>query len=542
MHRTLARQINRRDFLKLAGLNLGAVLLPASFLALRPSGAWPALSIEQLPDKIADIIERLPELAFDEAGTLNLISQTGHPYGKAPQARTRWNLQHSTPYDRLATDVPWGIVLHWFGDAKGKSLDLAGYLRGFNGRRREGDMLINTSSHFLVGGGAPSIVQEGKEIGIVQTQAPDTDGVPYQAAHVRGLSITPHLNQKQYFVRAYDTLAKRDATVHSLLQDLYNTQSSPWYHPNQRTIAIEITGTDFDDDFPSPQKIANVLGVVWALMRRYRISASRVLGHHEIQMNKGDPGKQFMAMMRLLIGVKALVQSDPLMKLLVFGQHIAQDGDMEKAVVRYFKLARDYHTLTTKPVQVYTWEALSQYWQVYRLADPNLQALKAAGRFNAPIAGTVIKNGYSFLNPENHEGIDLHHPILSGATRPEKPAEVQLVADGQCLYLGEVQDCHAGRLAIFRHQQPDAAQILSVYGHLTSLGDLSVDRLYPAGTPIGVVDNQSAGCGRFLHFAIAYGAAWDLDLKEQPSIPLGAGALWIRERYLEPLKYLESHA
>ena len=542
MHRMLSPQINRRDFLKLAGLNLGAVLLPRSFLSLRPNGAWPSMAIDQLPDQIADIIERVPTTMIGDDGYLSVAGNTIPCTGRVPQARTRWNVQHSTPYDRLAGDVPWGIVLHWFGDTESKSLDLNGYLRGFNGRRREGDMVINTSAHFLVGNAVPSLAPADKEIGIIQTQAPDTDGVPFQAAHVRGLSIEPHENQKQYFVRSYDTLAKRDATVHSLLQDLYNTQTSPWYHPNMRTIAIEITGTHFDDDFPGPQKIANVIGVVWALMQRYRIFANRLLGHHEIQMNKGDPGKQFMAMIRFLVGVKALIQPDPLMKLLTFGQHISADGDMEQAVTRYFKLVRDYHTLTTKPIQVYAWEALSHYWQVYGLADPSAQTLKTAARFNAPIAGTVIKNGYSFLIPENHEGIDLHHPILRGASKPEKPAEVQLVADGQCLYLGEVKDCHAGRLAIFRHQQPDAAQILSVYGHLTSLGDLRAGQLYPAGTPIGVVDNQSVGCGRFLHFAIAYGAAWDLDLKDQPSIPLGAGAIWIRERYLEPLKYLESHA
>jgi hypothetical protein len=538
MHTT---PISRRDFLKLAGLNLGACLLPLQALSTVPYGSWPALAAEELPAAINEILEITPETSIDDAGLLNLTDRRSQATGQVHLARTRWNLQHSTPSDRLASDVPWGIVLHWFGDLESKNLDLDGYLRGFNGRRREDDTLITTSAHFLVGDGQPTIYPPKDEIGIIQTQKADRDGVPFQAAHVRGLSMEPHDEKKQYFVRAYDQLARQDSTIRSLLQDLYATQNSPWYHPNQRTIAIEITGADFDDDFPTKPKIANVLSVVWALMKRYNILASRVLGHHEIQMNKGDPGKQFMALIRFLIGVKALVQPDPLMKLLVFGQHIGPDGDMEQAVKRYFKLIRDYHVLITKPKQVYAWEALSQYWNIYPLVNRNVAALKAAATFSVPIAGALIKNGYSFLNPENHEGIDLHHPFQKGTNRPEKPAEVQLVAQGECLYLGQVNDCHAGRLAIFCHQQPDAAQVLSVYGHLTELGRLKVGQHYPIGTPIGVVDNVSVSCGRFLHFAIAYGAAWDLDLRSQPNIPLGAGVVWIRERYLDPLKYLEEH-
>jgi hypothetical protein len=544
MDQPLSKRISRREFLKLAGLNLGALLLPAYLLtpqraAASLAGQWPSLSIDQLPARLADIISRTPEATIDPAGYYYLSGKNGLNDGRVPLARTRWTLQNNKPRDRLVSDATWGIVLHWFGDAPEKNLDLDGYLRGFNGRRREGEELITTSAHFLVGEAPPTTYVPETKVGVIQTQAPDVDGTPFLAAHLRGLSFGTHDENKQYFVKAYYELAQKDPTIHSLLQDMYD---GPWIHPNQRTIAIEIAGTDFDNNFPSSQKTANALSVVWALMQRYYIISSRVLGHHEIQLNKGDPGKQFMATLRFLLGIKALIQPDPLMKLLVFGQYLGADGDMQKAVARYFRLARDYHVLTSKPDQVYAWEALSQYWPVQHLVDPNVTLLKTAGHFAAPIAGEFIKNGYEFLVPDNHEGIDLHHPIPRGAVRPEKPADVQLVAPGQCLYLGEVHDCHAGRMAIFRHQQPDNAQILSIYGHLSELGDLRAGQIYPAEAYIGRVDNNSIGCGRFLHFAVAYGAAWDLDLKEQPAIPSGAGPTWIRERYLEPVEYLQNRA
>jgi N-acetyl-anhydromuramyl-L-alanine amidase AmpD len=48
--------------------------------------------------------------------------------------------------------------------------------------------------------------------------------------------------------------------------------------PNMRTIAIEITGYDFEnpEHYPGEQQIANVVGVVWAVMKRYGIPAMNI--------------------------------------------------------------------------------------------------------------------------------------------------------------------------------------------------------------------------------------------------------------------------
>ena len=110
-----------------------------------------------------------------------------------------------------------------------------------------------------------------------------------------------------------------------------------------RTIAIEIAGHSFDHPqfLPSDQKIANVIALVWALMKRYRIPATHILGHNEITLGKPDPGKKFLALIRYLIGVRALVEADIDSKHLVFGNFLGQEGDPELAVSRYFKFIRD---------------------------------------------------------------------------------------------------------------------------------------------------------------------------------------------------------
>jgi hypothetical protein len=41
------------------------------------------------------------------------------------------------------------------------------------------------------------------DIGIVQTQLPDIDGVPLAASHLSGLDYEAHQQKQQYFVRAF---------------------------------------------------------------------------------------------------------------------------------------------------------------------------------------------------------------------------------------------------------------------------------------------------------------------------------------------------
>jgi hypothetical protein len=307
-------EISRREFLKFAGINLCAVLLPNN---LYPDfnflNDYPHLDINQLPSPIDKILALTPDAHIDARGFFNVPSNTDQTPVQVPLVPTQWNLENNTPIYRLKNGTPWGIVLHWFGDKEGKNLDLDGYLRGFNSIHKYDDYETFTSAHFLVGDADTSTLPSKDKIGIIQTQEPDYDGTPFVASHLAGISYLRFQEGKQYFVKAYNQLGYEEPAVYSLLQTLYDGRLRD---VNEYTIGIEITGAYFDNPatFPGEQKIANVLAVVWALMKRYQIPASNILGHLEIQMNKSDPGKIFLTLIRYLVGIKALVEDDLTMR------------------------------------------------------------------------------------------------------------------------------------------------------------------------------------------------------------------------------------
>ncbi len=470
-------------------------------------------------------------MQIDEYGYLNLLDSHGRPTGKVPLARTHWNLERHNSYDRLETETPWGIVLHWYGDKDNFDRSMAGYLRGFDEMRMVDNYETRTSAHFLVGKEKPEIRDDKpiKSIGVIQTQAPDKDGIPFLASHLQPINFLIHKEKQQYFVRALYQLAYQDPEIHSLLQDYYD---GPRMDPNMNTIAIEITGHDFDLPAyrPDDQQIANVIGVVWAVMKRYRISALNILGHHEIQMNKSDPGKKFMELVRYLIGIKALYENDQIMKQLVFGRFNDLLGNSWLAIQKYFKFIRDYLVLVGYPYQVFEWETACDYFTVFDKLFHPMSDLGATRQPAAPIDGDVMLKGGRFLEPENHEGVDLY-------CDPSLPAtNVHLIYNGECIFAGASKGCHSGNSVIFRHHLPNGTEINSIYGHLSSLGNLLIGQRYTQGYPIGTLENENKQ--RFLHFAISYGATWDTVLKNCPDIPGNVGATWIKFRYLNPTSYL----
>jgi hypothetical protein len=308
---------------------------------------------------------------------------------------------------------------------------------------------------------------------------------------------------------------------------------------NRRTLAIEITGYDFEhaEHFPPAQQIANVVALVWALMKRYQVQATNLLGHLEVQLNKSDPGKKFMALIRHLIGIKALVEDDEQMKSLVFGQFLVQNGDPGLAVHKYFKFVRDYLILTTVPRKVFEWEATCNYWLCQGMLAPTAGAVTLAGAHHPPLASGPLSPGRIFLDPGNHEGIDLYQDGYNSRASTSAGEAVQLISPGTCLYAGEGgHTCH-GKTAIFQHILPNGSQLLSVYGHLGQLGDLSVGRTYPLAHRVGETPGNVPQGGRYMHFALAYGVTWDLYLNRHATLPLNVGPTWIRDRYLSPLDY-----
>lgn len=549
------RSVARREFLKLAGLFMASLVFPSasaqaesssdadcSSLLNAPSSAgrsviWPALSLDKLPSPIREILARLPKVFLDEQGLLRLEpSKDDSLSDTVPLVQTQWNLEHSQPLDRLLTDIPWALVFHWYGEPEGFDKTLTGYLRGFDSLRKVGDYLTRTSAHFLVGD-APAATQAEAppdQIGIIQTQMPDKDGVPFVASHLRPLDYELHRERQQYYVKALDALEYANPQIHSLLQDFYD---GPKIDPGWRTIAVEVTGKDFDgpSSYPSAQKIANVLALTCAVMKRYAISALDVLGHQEIEMQKSDPGRGFMAYLRFLLGVKALADDDHQLKELVFGRLLGEGKDACQAVWDYFQFVRNYLVLVSLPDEVSRWEAFSRYWLMCDLLPGRKRTFPLAVTFGWPLAGEIHTFGGNFLNPENHEGVDL---FVGNPSRSSDDALVRLVADGECLYAGISRGYCPGKLAIFRHLLEDGRLILTVYGHLSELAPHKIGQVYPKGHVLGKLSSPYPFMERYLHFAVAYGATWETDLCHRPDVPLDAKPAWIRGRYFPPLDFL----
>lgn len=532
-----SRTLSRRQFLQVAGTGLAAGLLPPGLiktLELNAAVEWPGLRLADLPSQLGEILDLAPRTSISPGGLLML--STPKEVGAVPMVRTVWNLENCDRFHRLHTGHPWAIVLHWFGDRDGFPGTVKSYMYGFNSLRPIDGVLTRTSTHFLVGPEAPKTGEARPEdrIGLLQTQAPDRDGVPFVGAHVSTLDTLAHREKRQYFVRALYQLSYADPGVHSLLQDFYD---GPVVEPNLRTIGIEVCGYDFENEehAPSVQKIANVVSLVWALMKRYNISAMNLLGHQELQLSKPDPGKKFLALIRTLIGAKALIEGDEHMKRLVFGSFLDGSGDGWQAAARYFQFVHDYLVMTASQRRVYEWEARSQHWFLYDRLCGRDPGIGLASRFELPLSGSNYGESQYFLQPGNHEGTDLSP---HRAESPTSPSRVHLVAAGECLYLGETTCCRWGKTALFRHRQPDGAEVVSVYGHMTDLGELAVGQRYPAGYPLGELRSDATHRNRFLHFAVAYAATWRTDLHLRPTVPANAGPGWIQERYLHPMAYL----
>lgn len=533
-----AGKVSRRDFLKLAGVNLAGLALrglPAGFGDW--AAGWPSLRLSDLPVEIQNILRRVPKTVLMQNGYLHLLDENRFSRGRVPLAPTRWNLERNKVVDELFPDMRWGIVLHWYGDPDYFDRRIKGYLRGFNSTRRIADFETQTSAHFLVGDDLPAVVIDPKAdfFGIAQTQAPSPQGVPYLASHLNNFVVRGFAGE-HYFINALYQLGLAGPPVNPVLVDLFE---GPKVDPNFRTISIEITGSDFDDpgQAPSDQKIANALSVVWAVMERYQIRALDVLGHSEIQPDNADPGKKFMALMRYLLGVKALVEGDARMKYLVFGPFLEEGSLPERAVQRYFEFVRAYLVLVDLPVSVYAWEARSKFWFVMDQIVQAPLALPLISQGCFPIFGETGHPGSCYLDPDNHEGLDIY-PVGAENKLDWQQRGAYLAVSGACVAVGENHGFHHGKMAVFRHRQPDGAELLTLYGHLQALAALEVGKVYAAGTRLGEVGSLADGSHAFVHFATAYGATWDVQLRQNPNVPLSADARWVQRHFLPPGEFL----
>jgi hypothetical protein len=531
--------MDRRSFLKVLVTGTLSGLVPPQLASIQVEvDSWPVLPRSSLPGATQEVLRLVPKSHLGEDGLLTLASEGDQPTQNVHLAPTNWNIENNHTYNRLIEDQPWGIVLHWFGDRNNEQQNLDFYLRGFNGVRQIGAYQTSTSAHFLVGDHPP---QGGKtnRLGIAQIQAPAPDGTPYQAAHIRTLDFRAQAEGRQYFVLAMHQLNQTYPGVRTILQDFYAVAGVP---AHMRTLAVEITGFDFDNPahYPCPQKIANVLSVVQACMQRYRIPALNLMGHFELQLSKPDPGKKFLALIKHLIAVKALVDPDPDLKQLVFGPFLEVAGTREKAVVAYFRYLREYLFLTASPQHIYEWDAWSKYLPTYEvLTNGNPQPDGCHTHF-APLDAPTWQGRFTYLNPENHDGIDIY-PAPQTVAGSDQERQVYLLASGTCIHLGNSTGIHDGLLAVFRHRQADGSEIITSYGHLDEFVGLQVGNDYSGGQVIGKINTSKSAPHGYLHFSVAYGPAWEISLHDNPNTPLNAGPTWIRNHFLDPASLLPTN-
>ena len=527
--------LSRREFLRLSGLNAAAIGFPGLFdLPFSTQSSWPTFVEYRFPEFVRQILQAMPVLDIDDAGYLNVVDHLTTK--QVPLMPTIWNMERQRSRDRLETQHRLGIVVHWFGNDNSAEMSLDGYMRGFNALRPVFNYETRTSAHFLVGSSHPGRIKNYiRDIGIVQMQKPDVDGVPFLGSHLQDLDYSAHRDKKQYFVRAYYQLAHDRNENISILQDWFDSVNV--IDPNLRTIAIEVSGNDFDNPqhLPDVQKIANTTGLIWAIMKRYHIRATDLLGHHEIQLGKSDPGKIFMSMLRFLIGILAVREGDPKSLNLVFGDFISAEDQPIDAVKRYFNFVRNYLVLVGTPKQVYQWEATTNFWLAYDvLKGRGTIPTDSRSTFSSPVLSAKIYADSGYLSPHNHEGADFN--------LREQSSFVRLISSGICLFAGDTADPHWGKIALFRHRETNGAEIVAVYAHLTDISDLEAGSLYPQRFPVGNVQKPNSYQDAYLHMAIAYGATWDTDLKYSPVPPKNAGSSWILPRYLDPVSYIDEQS
>ncbi|RLC30029.1 hypothetical protein DRH13_04925, partial [Candidatus Woesebacteria bacterium] len=225
--------ISRKDFLRISSRLVGGVIVTNSplghFLEKNsPSKEayidWPSLEINKLPTEISSILKSVPEMSVENNGYLSF--KQNNTWKEIINAPTQFNIENSRTIDRLRTNVPWAIVLHWIG---GEYKTLDNYItRGFNSLRSfNGGTPYRTSVHVLVGDKSPLISESGldKPVSIAQIQKPDVDGVPFRAAHLTQIDWGGYYksNRRWYPVNAmWELQNKCYPKFHSVLQDIYD--------------------------------------------------------------------------------------------------------------------------------------------------------------------------------------------------------------------------------------------------------------------------------------------------------------------------------
>jgi hypothetical protein len=503
------KSLSRKDFLHISGAGYvglqylkNKILLDGLFPGQNSSienkpDYWPALDINKLPTEISSILRATPEMKIDNTGHMSL-KKSDDTWTEIIRTPTQFNIENSRQIDKLRTGFPWAIVLHWVG---GEYETLDRYIEGgFNSLRSyNGNGKYRTSAHFLVGEKSPLTSESGwdKPLSIAQIQEPDTDGVPFRAAHLAPVDWEGYLknNRRWYPVNAmYELQYKSYPKFHSVLQDIYDGLH---ISVDKRTLGIEIAGADFDNTPPAKQTTANVLATVWTLMKAYKVSAWDVIGHWEIQSGKSDPGKEYISSIRFLLGLKALQDPDPEMKKLVYGNFI-EGNNYNKAAKDYFDSIRNYLILISRPDVVSRWEAKTKFWSIYDSLFSKENDMPVAHSLRNPVDKKDTILSYKFLDSRRGNGFYPGHDYF---LKDNKAVPSFLIGDAKCIFAGDLGR-NFGNTAIFRLRTPEGSDYLIRYLHLDNL-QVKEDVVYSKDKIVGNIGKTGNVVSKRLSFDIA---------------------------------------
>jgi hypothetical protein len=381
-------ELHRRDFLKISTLLGASLIIPRRLdYIFNNNESWPGLDIKDLSPFYRDVLLRTPDLDFSASGIMQMRAEENgvHVMRDIPVDQTMFNkkfLDLATRYPgwRFVADQPIGLAWHWFGD--GPEFAARWYPNGTAREYVEGGLCGDNSVQFVVGDGVLEPGQKAldKKLSIVQAEFPDYQGNWIISAHIVQVDRSLLTTHQQHFCRAYQTLLEEygfpDCLTGTIIQRLYQ----PGFNdkPNKQLVGIEIQGCLYDDPvtFPSPQKLANVLAVSLAIIKRNRISspAYNAYGHEELDILKADPGKNFILGMKTLIGISALVSGDEALKDLVFGPFTLGGKTTKKhAIANYFSFIKNYFSITSTPQSyIYYWLRFFEFENIQKLVSRNL--------------------------------------------------------------------------------------------------------------------------------------------------------------------------
>jgi len=562
-------KMSRRGFLKVLSLGGASLLIPKRIIPdegknLPGEYLWPHLTVEMLPEgEVKEVLQQIPNIVINSEGYLTSNGV------RAPFAETDWSREN-----RRAIN-PDALVVHWSAHPNPEETTVSGLLYGYNEVRtsRDGSYEFITSAHATIG--PYSLEQEASSepdshISILQTQAP-RQGALTISSHLRS-NLAPEHEAYINTVHPIDSM--------QVLFPFYGLSRTYNYLPNVlrgsgedlnlRTVSLELVGQNFDsqEGHPNPQLIANTAGVIFAYMNKYpEIRFSNINGHFEIQIDKADPGKRFIAELRLLLALKVLIGENQTLKENFFGPFMTESGNLKEAAKRFFDFHWDYlvSSYWGNSKRVFEWESRTGFWNIYKTLFEEAPA-QIADHFTLPVSSQgqeEIVYGNRFTEPEAHEGIDLNLQTSRRLIDEDLGHIIASTANGKVIFAGEIPGRPGlGKTIVIEHILPDGAKVLSLYAHLDQIG-VSKGQVVRINENIASMGNSGGQVDSHLHFALFPASAKrekELNLYLQLSyqgedvtpyfedesgriyiVPATAGRQFVESHYFEPLDFISEH-